>query len=58
MLISNILKYFINQQFLDQIKYIWEADMAYIVWDPVLVSVSQGMVQGTPASMPFFLMKF
>lgn len=32
--------------------------MAYIVWDPVLVSVSQGMVQGTPASMPFFLMKF
>lgn len=54
MLISNILKYFVNQYFLDQIKYIWEADMAYTVWDSVLVSVSQGMVQGTPASMSFF----
>lgn len=29
--------------------------MAYTVWDSVLVSVSQGMVQGTPASMSFFL---
>lgn len=28
--------------------------MAYTVWDSVLVSVSQGMVQGTPASMTFF----
>lgn len=54
MLISNILKYFVNQYFLDQIKYILEADKAYTVWDSVLVSVSQGMVQGTPASMSFF----
>ena len=56
-LINNILKYFVNQYFLDQIKYIWEADMAYTVWDSVLISVSQGMIQGTLPSMSFFLMK-
>lgn len=38
-------------------KYICELDVAYTIWDAVLVNVSQGMVKGTPASVSFFKME-